>query len=972
MGKQHTRRTAAPHTTTKTTTTKTKANAEHRTATVRTVQFTPNPRRLGLFLTLGAYVLAFCIPIFIGLLMYRAMEIAPFGENSVLCMDLWGQYAPMYTQIAQSDSLSELLYSWNGAFGYNNWAQSAYYCNSIFWLGLRLVPLEHLISYINWICLLKLGCAGVTCLAYLRRHLKSRSVFLIGGAVAYSLCAYMLAFLSQPMWTDVLIFAPLVLLGMDRMLQEKKPLCYLLMLTLTICSSFYIGFAMCIFCCIYFAANALPVLQMGRNEEGKLRLQGVGTFGRMTGLFTVSSLLAGALSAPVILPVAKAISLTLASEAAFPQRLKWYGNVADLLRHMLSEQPLCVETTGVNLSIGMIAFLLLPLYFFNREISEKQRAANGIVLGFLGLSIQCNYLDFIWHGFHFPNQLPGRWTFLFSLFAVLLICDTVVHLQGLTLPRCMGGLAISATALYLAYNGIGSETKAELPDIYFVLFAIAVMLLLLAIIVELLRKAAQRNPESQLTRLPLRLASILCTAAMAAVCIYDSGRSYIHIAQFETHGTRVANGVSYQNNILKQRAYGEKWACDETTFYRVEANQGFTFNPSMIGGYHGMGYYSSTMRGKAFSLLQYLGNRVYAQNVSSVYQQESPVQNSLFGIRYHIDYVRSMDQLPCTNVVESDASCDIVENTTALSLAYAVSPEILDVKVTNEVRAIENQNKLLNAITGKQYDVFRKINTASFYYNNATLTEHKNWNANYFHAVDNAAPVSFHYSYVCDTDGPYYLEHNFRAGSIRITVNGKERIVDPQMVRFVYLGDYTAGTAVTVEATLENIAVGCVGMNLYAFDTAKWEQAYAQLSETQLQVEEFRNTHIRGTISLPAKQMVMTTIAQDGGWKVYCDGKRIEPTLVLGELICLTLPEGEHTLEFRYQVPGLIPGLLLCLAALLLCLLLFVPKLRDPLWNKLRSLKKAKPQPAEDNASAAEDNASSEEEEQLVKEGSTA
>ena len=49
-------------------------------------------------------------------------------------MDMWGQYFPMNEQNATADSLSEFLYSWNGAFGYNSWAANAYYCNSIFLL----------------------------------------------------------------------------------------------------------------------------------------------------------------------------------------------------------------------------------------------------------------------------------------------------------------------------------------------------------------------------------------------------------------------------------------------------------------------------------------------------------------------------------------------------------------------------------------------------------------------------------------------------------------------------------------------------------------------------------------------------------------------------------------------------------------------------------------------------------------------
>jgi len=83
-------------------------------------------------LTLLPYVITAVISLIIGVIVFKAKEIAPFGSRSVLCMDLWGQYFPMYVNNVNAGSLSEILHSWNGAFGYNNWAQSAYCCNSIF------------------------------------------------------------------------------------------------------------------------------------------------------------------------------------------------------------------------------------------------------------------------------------------------------------------------------------------------------------------------------------------------------------------------------------------------------------------------------------------------------------------------------------------------------------------------------------------------------------------------------------------------------------------------------------------------------------------------------------------------------------------------------------------------------------------------------------------------------------------------
>lgn len=901
----------------------------------------PEKQHSSLLMTIAAYVIAFFIPTAIGLLMYKVKEIAPFGNRSVLCMDLWGQYSAMYAQLAQGETLADLFYSWNGAFGYNNWAQSAYYCNSIFLLPLRLVSMENLVNYINWVCLLKLGCAGVSCLAFLRYKTKSDSLFLIAGASAYSLCAYMLAFLSQPMWTDSLIYVPLVLIGMERMLHEKKPLMYSLMLALTICSSFYIGFAVCIFCCLYFAASALPTLKLGKNAEGRCRIQGLKNFVFMTGRFSAFSVLGGAIAAPVILPIAQAVSLTIASEAEFPTKLKWYGNFSYIFKHMLSEQPLCVEYTGVNLSIGMIAFILLPLYFLNKRIPAVQRVVNGAVLAFLGLSLNCNFLDFMWHGFHFPNQLPGRWTFLFSLFVVLLICTAFVNFKGLSIPRTIGGIAIGFTAVYIGIRGVGEVQGTEVRKVYLILMAVSAVILLAMAVLEMLRTRAAKNTESRLARIPYSMLSVFCAAALAMVCIVDSGMSYVKVSQFENGGTRVNDGKAFTANVVKQYTYGSQWASGEDDFYRTEANGGYTFNPSMVGGYHGMGYYSSTMRGNTFKFLRSLGNRVYADKVSSVYNVSSPVQNGLFGVKYFIDYARELDKLPATEIIHTDEVCNIVENTTALSLAYAVSDAVLSYEVSDQIRAIENQNNLLNAIAGEEVNVFRRLNTSVFTYDNATLTESVDWNQNYFHTIDGAQPVRFHYVYTCDADGSVYLEHNFRAGTITVTWDGGTRSVDQGSQKFAYLGNFTEGMEITIDVEITGVQLGCVGMNLYCFDEALWNSTYEKLSAVQLDVNEFRADNIKGTITMPQSQLVMTTIPQDGGWKVYCDGKQLETKLAADELICVIVPEGTHTLEFRYHVPLLGAGAAISVTSLLICIWFSIPELRKYVFAKLSNLKKA-------------------------------
>ena len=144
------------------------------------------------------YLTAFLIPVFVVGIVYKRLEISPFGNESILSIDLWGEYFPMYKYIFKdAKGISDLLYTWNGGLGVNNLAQSAYYCNSIFFLVLKLAPLKSLITVLDVLCLIKFGFSALTCQFFLENKLKSKNILLVLGSVSYSLCGYASAYLSQ-------------------------------------------------------------------------------------------------------------------------------------------------------------------------------------------------------------------------------------------------------------------------------------------------------------------------------------------------------------------------------------------------------------------------------------------------------------------------------------------------------------------------------------------------------------------------------------------------------------------------------------------------------------------------------------------------------------------------------------------------------------------------------------------------------
>ena len=103
-----------------------------------------------------------------------------------------------------------------------------------------------------------------------------------------------------------------------------------------------------------------------------------------------------------------------------------------------------------NIYCGVAVFLLFLLYLGCRQISLKEKAVySGMLLMFYA-SFSVNVLNFIWHGFHYPNSLPCRQSFIY-IFLMLVICyRAYVHLREMPIRHLSAAFFASAGFVILA------------------------------------------------------------------------------------------------------------------------------------------------------------------------------------------------------------------------------------------------------------------------------------------------------------------------------------------------------------------------------------------------------------------------------------------------------------------------------------------------------------------------------------------
>ena len=383
-------------------------------------------------------VAAFFVPFMILLGIYACLEAHPFGNNSVLTLDLQAQYVYYYEEIRSLlVNGGSWLYSWKRTLGGEFMGIVAYYMGSPFNILLVLFPKANIPDAVMFIQMCKIGSMGLTFGYYIHKTRRP--------GVMYALCAYAVVQTINPMWLDGVVFLPLLILGLERLVKHKRCLLYIISLTIIFVSNYYIGYMCGIFTFLYFLYYYFIVRPEIKDKyvtgeaSGPVRrffsCCGFRTFLR----FAVATLIALALSAFMLYPAWYSLNFGKVGFTSANFALSLRFDFYDLFVKMLAGSYDSVNVHGTPMVYcGVLTLVLLPLFYISKSIPKRQKlAATGMLLVLLA-SFFVNTLDLVWHGFNAPNWLNYRYSFVFSFFVLTLACDALKSVTKIKLPYIIG------------------------------------------------------------------------------------------------------------------------------------------------------------------------------------------------------------------------------------------------------------------------------------------------------------------------------------------------------------------------------------------------------------------------------------------------------------------------------------------------------------------------------------------------------
>lgn len=827
------------------------------------------------------YVLffSFAIPALILLLVFMHYGFAPFGDGSksLLAMDMAGQYSQFYKGLKNFSDQGSVFFSWSKALGTNYVGVFAYYLASpLSWLTL-LCPNEHMASGILFLTVLKVGLCGLTFALYLRsRGLKCHVCVLF--STFYALMSYNLVYLMCLMWIDAVIWLPLILLLIDRLITTGKWGLLTASYAVLFISTYYMAYMCGIFSACYFLYRLFTekdsALKLKAVKSGKFLFSVISAIGLGAWLLipTVSSLFEGKLGGESSL-LATFFKQSKEAPFAFDSKdmlIKFFNGVYDSITNNGMPFFYC----------GVVVMVMFLGFFFVKSIKMQKKLLLIAITAFFISSFYLTFLNYAWHVFQKPNWFPFRFSFLFFFVIIYAAAVAFDRIKDIPWHFFVAAIAVFTMICLIALKSTNPSIQTEDINITLALFTVCALLMLL---MNYKKKA---------------IVYIVCFVTICVTSTYDISR----------HANAMFEGIDgahfYESSEQHKKYYVAMEQMIEAAekdsggrLFRVGQSAFQSFNEPIGLGYSSISHYSSAFDADVNYMLSDLGYGDYYYWVAPF--GGSLVTDMILSTKYIIVPDSAGSQFPDIKVLEfnnipqkqyetviSQDGFTLYRNQYALPIAFSANAEIMDYRLSSDF--VVNQNKLLNAMTGS-HNV-------------------------YLSPVDyDCVKDGYTYTYTIEAtcDGVLYatIPNNGYPRS-DATVNDKYfcRLYSAELDCLIYMGYYHQGDEIKVSLSNSNKNFDPDQNDFYMFNVHTFSQEAARLAQGGMHVNKWSEGFIEGTVTNDIDQVIFTSIPYDDGWHITVDGKAVQTRSAAG-FMAFEADSGEHFVTMKYYAPGQQAGL---------------------------------------------------------------
>lgn len=877
--------------------------------------------------------LAFFASVFVMIVVYFCFEVIPFGDYTVLRMDLYHQYGPLfaelYDRITQGKSL---IYSWNSGLGSSFLGNFANYLSSPGLFFMLLVGHKNMPEAISLMVLFKAAFASFFFSYYLRKSTGRDGFSISAFGVLYSFCGFFIAYYWNVMWIDAMAIFPLVIYGIESIITKGKTKLYIFSLAAVMLTNYYMAYIICLFSVIYFIFFYFSRYGIGDkltqtefiDENGQELIVSKKTaaqyknrtyifnsrFLNAGARFAISSIAAGGLAAVMLVPLYFILQSCSATSGTFPSDLKTYFNIFDFIaNHLVSLEP-TIRSSGEdvlpNVYCGVATAMLAPLYLYSKHYTKQEKGCYILMLGILFASFYTNYANYIWHGFHFPNDLPYRFSYIYSFILLVMAFKAFSHLEDYK-PRTLMTVGISALAFLIIAQKVGSKNVTEDTVTIALLFIVLYTFVFILISGDKYKNSA------------VAMLMFCCVVAEASV---GNTSHYVMQQQKKYFVDDYDDFQALKADIDKR---------EKSKFYRMDLTDlRARMDPSWYN-YNGLSVFSSMAYENTSNLMSYLGMDGNFINSYSSNGYQTPLFYMMTSLKYIVD---NSDGTPVMNpdIYKKSAARDKFKAYRFdydMNIAYCVNKDVLDWTYSYS-NPFDVQNEYYSLATGIE-DLFIPLEIDDIEYENIDEVNYGYETGNLtLNKTQPGSSGSVTLNYEIEEDGDYFIFiESSDVEDVTISYSDVVYTHNFDSEHLIGIGSVEEGETVYVTIPIEDADSTQADVYFCRMDFEKFCQGYEILKQGEMSYELFDETHIMGKVTADEDCLLYTSIPYDESWNIFVDGERVNTAQMrankIGDgLIGCKLKKGAHSIEFRYVPKGGKAGLLITAVTILALIAVFI------------------------------------------------
>lgn len=836
---------------------------------------------------------SFFLPFFIMVVVYLTIGIYPGSSRSVLASDAFSQFSNFHASFRNVlTGQQSIFYSWNASLGLNYLALVSYYLGGLFTPLVLFFPNQLMPDALYFLTLIKIGFIGLAFWFYGSQTYKLPRWHVVILSICYALMSFVTAHSELIMWLDAFIYLPLITLGINRLIQHKKPVVLFVSYLLLFLSSFYMGFMIGVFSVLYFLVQLFK--DWTANKKSILP-------------YAITSLLAGGASMIIILPAVLDLRSNGEALSTISSLKTEATDVFDLvMKNMIGVYDTTKYGSIPFIYIGLLPLILCIFYFLSKKFPLKEKLLYGSIFALLITSFYLTPLNLFWHGFHAPNMFLFRYAYLFSFLVILL---AGYGLEQLTAKNQGLFIAITLCLIGVFTFSFGFKANDTYDYVSITSFALTITFLVLYLLTISLKQLHLLSAK--------RVTALLLIFVCGEMALNTSG---------------MIRGILDDWNYASRSLYTDPYPDIKTLvteadqaseeFFRLENLDPVSSNDSINYGYSGISMFSSIRNRNSSSYLNTLGFRSRGTNLNIRYPNNTLLMDGFTGIKYNISK-QNLAKYGFTPIA-SAGEYSLYENQYALPLGFLADPAITEIEQPANDNLTSQQN-LINGLadSNETYFTFQPIQVVNTV-NTELSTEGQTTRFSEIE-FNKAKEVTWEVSVPANSQAYLSLyPANFselESSTATITVNGEQRQSQISINGQYYdLGYYNTATTIQFTASFYGTSeISFQNPQVVTLDTVAYQQAMKAIQEKGVAMTVGKRS-ATAKITTDSQQQLITTIPYDKGWSATLDGKKVDIEAFQDAFISLTIPSGTHELKLTYLPQGFTLGAIL----FVVCILLFL------------------------------------------------